>query len=225
MSSRQPLQARLRLMQLADSAFPAGSFTQSFGLETFIQRGDITNSHHLTSYMKTYLYYTWRVTDLLAVRLAWQAARTLNMNKLIVLDKRLHAMKLPAESREGSVKMGKRLSRLLGEIDPAYQPAGRLPWCHHAIVFGQYGALAGELEPLLAAYAHAAVVSLVANGVRAIPLGQTDGQQVIARLQPLAELCINWALTAAEPEWGGSAPALDWAGMAHEGLYSRIFMS
>lgn len=212
-------------MQLADSAFPSGSFTQSFGMETFIQRGDIKNGQQLTNYMQTYLYYTWRATDLLAVKLAWQAAGMSGMNKLASLDKRLHAMKLPYESRDGSVKMGKRLRQMLGEIDPAYQLDSKLPWCHHAIVFGHYGAMGMELAPLLAAYAHAAVVSLVANGVRAIPLGQTSGQQVIAQLQPLLEQCIDWVLAATEQDWGGSAPAFDWAGMAHECLYSRIFMS
>nr|WP_028971884.1 urease accessory protein UreF [Sporomusa ovata] len=223
--NKPSLQAGLRLMQLADSAFPSGSFTQSFGMETFIQRGDIKNEQQLTTYMQTYLYYIWRLTDLLAVKLAWQAAGMSSMNKLAALDKRLHAMKLPYESREGSVKMGKRLRQILNEIDPSYQLDSKLPWCHHAIVFGHYGAMGMELAPLLAAYAHATVVSLVANGVRVIPLGQTSGQQVITQLQPLVEQCINWVLAATEQDWGGSAPAFDWAGMAHECLYSRIFMS
>lgn len=225
MSIPGAMQSNLRLMQLADSAFPSGGFTQSFGMETFIQRGDIKDGQHLTRYMETFLFYTWRATDLLAVKLAWKAARLEHTAKLIVLDKRLHAMKLPQESREGSTKMGVRLKKILGEIDPAYLCDIPFPWCHHAIIFGHYGARGIELAPLLAAYAHAAVVSLVANGVRAIPLGQTSGQKIIARLQPLLETCIEWVISATEQDWGSSAPALDWAGMAHEGLYSRIFMS
>ena len=31
------------LLQINDSAFPIGSYTQSFGLETYVQKGLITN--------------------------------------------------------------------------------------------------------------------------------------------------------------------------------------
>jgi urease accessory protein len=217
---------RLRLMQLADSAFPSGGFTQSFGLETFIQGGDIKTKQELTQFMQTFLYYTWRPTDLLAVKLAWKAARKLDLKHLYLLDKRLNAMKLPSESREGSVKMGKRLRQLLVEIDSNYLLETHFPYGHQAIILGHYGAVVGiELTLLLAAVAHMTTASLIANGIRAIPLGQTSGQQVLALLQPLLDTCIQWVITATEKDWGGGAPAFDWAGMAHERLYSRIFMS
>ena len=33
----------LNLLQISDSNFPTGSFSHSFGLETFIQEGQVTN--------------------------------------------------------------------------------------------------------------------------------------------------------------------------------------
>ncbi|WP_425058338.1 Urease accessory protein UreF [Sporomusa carbonis] len=226
MIGQQSLQTDLRLLQLADSSFPSGAFTQSFGLETFIQRGDIKSPADLAQFMRTYLYYSWRTTDLLAVKLAWQAAGASDEKRLYSLDRRLNGMKLPHESCAGSVKMGKRLRRLLREIDPNYGANMQFPFGHHAITLGHYGAVAMiELPSLLTTFAHMTAVSLVANGVRAIPIGQTGGQQVLAALHPLLEECIAWVLNAEESDWGGSAPAFDWAGMAHELLYSRIFMS
>jgi urease accessory protein len=220
------LQKGLRLLQLGDSSFPSGAFTQSFGLETFIQRNDVKNPADLGRFMETYLYYTWRPTDLLAVKLAWQAAQAADDKKLCSLDGRLNGMKLPWESRTGSMKMGKRLRHMLPAIEPGYHLAVKLPFGHHAIVIGHYGAAAQiDLTFLLMTFAHMTAVSLVANGVRAIPIGQTGGQQVLAALHPLLEECIAWTLAAGETDWGGSAPAFDWAGMAHESLYSRIFMS
>lgn len=226
MMEPQSLRKTLRLMQLADSSFPSGAFTQSFGLETFIQRNDVKGPEDLAHFMQTYLYYSWRTTDLLAVKLAWEAAAVSNEKRLYSLDSRLNGMKLPHEGRLGSIRMGKRLRQLLPKIDPEYHSNLRFPFGHHAIIVGHYGA-AGKIErlPLLGAFAHMTAVSLVANGVRAIPVGQTSGQQVLAELQPLLEECIDWAMRAREVDWGGSAPALDWAGMAHELLYSRIFMS
>jgi len=220
------LQQRLLLMQLADSSFPSGGFTQSFGLETFIQNDAIQSNDDLAQFMQTYLYYTWRPTDLLAVKLAWEATQVADKNKIISLDKRLHAMKLPYESREGSLKMGRQLGQLLSRIDKNYIRDMELPFGHHAIIFGHYGGVSHiELTSLLMAFAHMTAVSLVANGVRAIPIGQTGGQQVLADLHPLLETCIAWVKNARITDWGGSAPAFDWAGMAHERLYSRIFMS
>lgn len=226
MIDQPSLEKALRLMQLADSSFPSGGFTQSFGLETFIQRGDINTKQELARFMQTYLYYTWRPTDLLGVKLAWKAAQQSDIKHLCLLDRRLNAMKLPSESREGSLKMGRRLRQLLSEIDGDYTNEVKFPFGHHAIIWGHYGAVARiELPLLLAAFSHMSTTSLIANGVRAIPLGQTSGQQVLAQLQPLLNTCIEWAATATEKDWGGSAPAFDWAGMAHEQLYSRIFMS
>jgi urease accessory protein len=226
MINQLSLQQGLLLMQLADSSFPSGGFTQSFGLETFIQRDDIKTNKDLAHFMQTYLYYTWRTTDLLAVKLAWEATQASDKKRIYSLDKRLQAMKLPYESREGSRKMGRRLRQLLQEIDLDYTREVEFPFGHHAIILGHYGASAGlEITALLAAFAHMTMVSLVANGIRAIPIGQTGGQQVITQLHPLLEVCITWANTATEKDWGGSAPAFDWAGMAHERLYSRIFMS
>jgi urease accessory protein len=216
----------LRLMQLADSGFPAGAFTQSFGMETFIQSGDIRNKQELTQFMQTFLYFTWRPTDLLTVKLAWQATKHKNSKRLELLDRRLNAMKLPAESREGSLKMGRRLRQLLSETDQNYRTEVHFPYGHQAIILGHYGAVTGiDLTLLLAAYAHMTTSSLIANGVRAIPLGQTSGQQVLSCLQPLLDDCIQWVISAIAKDFGGSAPAFDWAGMAHERLYSRIFMS
>ncbi|MGC7870190.1 urease accessory protein UreF [Desulfosporosinus sp. SYSU MS00001] len=226
MMEKFSLEKGLRLMQLADSSFPSGGFTQSFGLETMIQRGDINSKEELNRFMQTFLYYTWRPTDLLAVKLAWDAARQSDGQRLALLDRRLNALKLPSESRAGSHKMGKRLRQLLMEIDADYTIDVSFPFGHHAIILGHYGASAKiELPLLLAAFAHMSTASLIANGVRAIPLGQTSGQQVLAQLQPLLNTCIQWAVAATEKDWGGSAPALDWAAMAHEQLYSRIFMS
>lgn len=226
MMSSSSLQQGLLLMQLADSSFPSGGFTQSFGLETFIQCNDIKTKDDLARFMETYLYYTWRPTDLLAVKLAWEATQAADGNKLVSLDKRLHAMKLSYESREGSLKMGRQLKQLLSRIDEQYSGEVTFPFGHHAIILGHYGGKTNIAIPsLLMAFAHMTAVSLVANGVRAIPLGQTSGQQVLVGLHSLLESCINWAKNATITDWGGSAPAFDWAGMAHERLYSRIFMS
>ena len=43
------------------------------------------------------------------------------------------------------------------------------------------------LEPALHAYLHAVTANLISAGVRLVPLGQSDGQRVLAALEPVVE--------------------------------------
>jgi urease accessory protein len=64
----------------------------------------------------------------------------------------------------------------------ADRPASCKPW-NHAVVFGLLGALAGaEPEETLTAYLHQAALGMIGAGVRAIPVGHTHGQQILAYL-------------------------------------------
>ena len=41
------------LLQINDAAFPIGSYTHSYGLETYIQKNLIKNSNDVYEYIKT----------------------------------------------------------------------------------------------------------------------------------------------------------------------------
>src|SRR5262249_11821078 len=54
---------------------------------------------------------------------------------------------------------------------------------HHPVAFGLLGALAGgEPEEVLTAYLHQVALGIISAGVRAIPVGHTHGQQILAYL-------------------------------------------
>ena len=69
------------------------------------------------------------------------------------------------------------------------------------------------------------MANLVSAGVRLIPLGQTDGLRVIARLEPLVPAIVTGALAASLDDAGGAAIAADVASMRHETQYTRLFRS
>jgi urease accessory protein len=69
------------------------------------------------------------------------------------------------------------------------------------------------------------VASLVSAGVRLIPLGQTDGLRVIARLEPVIPAIVARALASSLDDVGGAAIAADVASMRHETQYTRLFRS
>jgi urease accessory protein len=81
------------------------------------------------------------------------------------------------------------------------------------------------LLPALPAYLQALAANWVSAGLRLIPLGQTDGQRVIAALEPIVAATAKRAIAAALDDVGSAAFRVDLASMRHETQYTRLFRS
>ena len=82
------------------------------------------------------------------------------------------------------------------------------------------------LEPALAAYLQAVAANWVSAGVRLIPLGQSDGQRVLAALEPVVAATAQRALDRqARRHRQRSAFRADLASARHETQYTRLFRS
>jgi len=81
------------------------------------------------------------------------------------------------------------------------------------------------LNLTLTLYLQAFVANLVSAAVRAIPLGQTDGQRVISALNPVCIEVAEAAANAGLEDVGGAAIRADMASLHHETQYSRMFRS
>ena len=90
---------------------------------------------------------------------------------------------------------------------------------------GQFAAARSLLEPALAAYLQAVAANWVSAGVRLIPLGQSDGQRVLAGLEPAVTATVQRALSAKLDDLGSSAFRADLASARHETQYTRLFRS
>jgi urease accessory protein len=78
---------------------------------------------------------------------------------------------------------------------------------------------------VLNAYLQALAANLVSAGVRLIPLGQTDGQRVLAALEPVVRATAARALVTGLEEVGAASFRADLASMRHETQYTRLFRS
>ena len=81
------------------------------------------------------------------------------------------------------------------------------------------------LAPALTATLTAFVANIVSAGVRAIPIGQTDGQRLIASLATVVADIAAAAMSASLDDLGGAAFRADIASMKHETQYTRLFRS
>jgi urease accessory protein len=92
------------LLQLADSALAIGGAAHSFGLETLAE-GSLTPSD-VESFLRPYLQEAGAL-EAVYVRRAW------NAGSVPVLSAELSARKLARESREASLKLGRRFAELV----------------------------------------------------------------------------------------------------------------
>ena len=72
-------------------------------------------------------------------------------------------------------------------------------------------------------FLHAFVANLVSVAVRLVPLGQTEGQSVLARLAPLIRDTARVAITEIVDDIASNCFALDIVSMQHETQYSKVF--
>jgi urease accessory protein len=97
---------------------------------------------------------------------------------------------------------------------------------HHAVAFATLAATAGATpKEAVLVFLHQAAMGVTGAGVRAIPIGHTHGQQVLARLysdiQSLAEELADRELETA----GSFCPAYEVFCHAQTQLYTRLFRS
>jgi urease accessory protein len=77
----------------------------------------------------------------------------------------------------------------------------------------------------LPAYLQSYIANLVTAGVRLIPLGQTDGQLAMVRLEEAVLATSAQAQKATINDLGSAAFMVDLASMAHETQYTRLCRS
>jgi urease accessory protein len=81
------------------------------------------------------------------------------------------------------------------------------------------------LAPALHAFLHAMGANLISAAVRLVPLGQTDGQRVLAALEPAVVATAERALATTLDDVGTASFRGDLASMRHETQYTRLFRS
>ena len=77
----------------------------------------------------------------------------------------------------------------------------------------------------LQAYGHAFVANLVSAAIRLIPLGQSDGQQTLATLEPAVNAAVARAAEMPLARVATSTLMVDITSMNHETQYTRLFRS
>ena len=206
--------AWLTLAQWLSPAFPLGSFAYSHGLEAAVVAGELPDAAAVEDWVAAVLEHGSGLSDavLLSAAMAPGADHA-------GLGDTARALAASAERWEETRAQGAAFTETLNALESRDDPPLALP-----VAVGRAARSLGLAPAEVASvYLQAFVTTLVLAAVRFVPLGQTEGQAVIARLRPRVLTVAEQAAATAPGEIALSVPGADLAAMAHETMDVRIF--
>jgi len=222
------------LLRISDPLLPIGGFTQSYGLETYVQKGIVHDAGSAQKYLSSYLQNNFLYNDLLAVRLAWEYTGAGDLERVAALDKIINAAKTPREIRTAGIKLGARFAIIVESVlkdNPFFNSYRlRIKWdkCdgHYCVLYGLAARLlAIDKTPALSAFTYAAAAQIINNCAKLVPISQQDGQRILFGAQGLFQELISTVETLTEDDLGVSCTGFDLRSMQHERLYTRLYIS
>lgn len=203
----------LTLTQWLSPSFPVGAFAYSHGLETAIRDGRVTNAENLRDWLEDVLEHGSGRADAILLCAAFEDEDG--------VEEIARAFQPSRERLRETERMGAAFARTVREVwtlDVENAP--------YPVVVGRAAALRGlDAEQVAGLYLHGFASNLVSVAVRAIPLGQTEGQRVLAELTALVARLAAEVQGTSLDDLSSAAFLSDIASMRHETQEPRIFQS
>jgi urease accessory protein len=227
-----PAASLLRLIWLASPALPVGGFSYSEGLEAAIDSGRVASEAAAADWLSDQLHLSQARADLPVLAQAIPAWRDGDLVRAAALNAWVQHTRESSELRLQTDQMGRSLTdwlrnqyadapdarpriQALADMGPSYP-----------VAFALACALAEAPVPeALMAFAFGWAENMVQAALKAVPLGQSAGQRILARLAGEIPAAVDCALAVQADERQAFTPMLAILSAQHEAQYSRLFRS
>ena len=222
----------LQLMWLASPALPIGGFSYSEGLEAAVNAALVTTEVEATDWIDEQLQLTQSRGDMAAIAQAFPAWACNDTARLAQLNDWVRHTRESSELRLQTEQMGRSLVEWLKNryaADTAAQT--QVQWlaaqdASYPMAFALAAHLTGaNARDALLAYAFGWAENMVQAAIKAVPLGQSAGQRILARLAQEIPAAAEHALALPDAARQAFSPMLAILSARHEHQYSRLFRS
>lgn len=219
-------------LQLGDSFFPSGMYTQSHGLEAFVAAG-VAGEAALEPLLHSYLLDLAGPGEALAARWVVRAAAAGDLALVGMIDRRLSALKLAPEARAASLRCGRQLLGLAATLSERAELASYARDCavgahpgNQAVALALLSWAAGlDEEAAVAVELHGFLVSLISAAVRLGACDHIAAQRLLWRARPILEAARAHGCGRDWRELGGFAPAIEAMQCRHAYAETHMFVS
>jgi urease accessory protein len=219
----------LGLMWLASPALPVGGFSYSEGLESAVDAGIVHDGPSAADWLADQLQLGLARADLPLLAAAHAAWAAHDAARIAELNTWMLATRETTELRAQCEQMGRSMLEWLRQRgdDPrvatlaALQPAPAWPIAF-ALATVQAGA---AVRDALLTFGFSWAENQVQAALKAVPLGQSAGQRILARLAQDLPAAVEAALALGDDARQAFTPMLAIRSAQHETQYSRLFRS
>ncbi len=219
----------LQLIWLASPALPVGGFSYSEGLESAVESAGVTIEQAAADWISDQLHLTLARGDLAVMAQAIPAWREGDIERIKQLNDWVLQTRETSEFRAQTEQMGRSLLEWLRNhegVNAAHiQACALLPPTYPVAFALAASQTAADARDCLLAYAFGWAENMMQAALKSVPLGQSAGQRILARLSREIPPVVETALTLPDDERQAFSPMLAILSSQHETQYSRLFRS
>lgn len=217
----------LQLIWLASPALPVGGFSYSEGLEGAIDTGLVTNEASAADWLVNQLHLTLSRSDFAVLAQAVTAWRADDTDRVRALDDWVLRTRETSELRQQTEQMGRSLVEWLKSVRPESAARARaIGHLTYPVAFALAASTSGAgVRPIVLAFAFGWAENMMQAAIKSVPLGQSAGQRILARLAQEIPPAVDHALSLGDDDRQAFSPMLAILSARHEHQYSRLFRS
>jgi urease accessory protein len=228
-----PAPSLLQLIWLASPALPVGGYSYSEGLESAVDSAQITTESSASDWLIDQLHLCLARGDLALMAKAIPAWRRGDIHRVIELNQWVLHTRETHEFRLQTDQMGRSLAQWHQALNAdsaqaleQFQEASPDEPTTYPIAYAlAASSTQASVRDCCLAFGFGWAENMVGAAVKSVPLGQSAGQRILARLADHIPAAVDHALALQDSQRQAFSPMLAILSSQHETQYSRLFRS